>query len=393
MLEGCMSEFDDIRPYNDEEVRPCIDRLIADSEFIDAIARLRFPTIGRLLPGAMRGMVRNRVIRETAHVNSVRDFQDIIESYFSPLIDRTVDTLSVSGLDGLPRDKAALFISNHRDIAMDPAFVNWVLYHNGFSTVRIAIGDNLLTKPFASDLMRLNKSFIVNRSATAPREKLKAAKHLSHYIHHSVLQDNENVWIAQREGRAKDGRDKTNPAIISMIALSRDKSQNFADFIREANIIPVSISYEYDPCDQAKAREVFEKAKTGEYKKAEHEDVISIAKGIAGYKGNVHLSFGMPLRGNFETAEDVTAEVDSQILRNYVLHPSNCLAYEMLEKSSPKVLVGEQATVFTDDDWNAQRERFREHISNCNSRYLDTLLRGYANPVYTRLKLNADVGS
>ncbi len=388
-----MSEFDDIRPYNDEEVRPCIERLLADPEFIDAIIRLRFPNLGKHLPFLLRGTVRKRVRKEMASVRSVQDFQNVIEGYFAKLIERTVDTLSVSGLDGLPREKAALFISNHRDITMDPAFVNWVLYHNGFTTVRIAIGDNLLTKPFASDLMRLNKSFIVNRSAKAPREKLKAAKHLSRYIHHSVLHDNENVWIAQREGRAKDGLDKTNPAVISMLAISRDKSQNFADYIRDANIIPVSISYEYDPLDQAKAREVFEKETTGEYHKEEHEDVISIARGIAGYKGNIHLSFGEPLHGDYENAEAVTEELDKQILSHYVLHPSNCIAYEMLEKKSPAVPVGEKGVLFTSQDWQAQREKFREQIATCNSRYLDTLLRAYANPVYTHLKLHTDAGS
>src|SRR5690606_23967301 len=174
-----MSEFDDIRPYNDDEVRPCLDRLIADAEFIDAIIRLRFPGIGRYVPFLLRNSVRKRLRKEMAQVASVSDFQGVIEGYFAPLIDRTVDVLSVSGLDDLPNNKAALFISNHRDIAMDPAFVNWVLYHRGFTTLRIAIGGNLLSKPFASDLMRLNKSFIVNRSATAPRDKLKAAKHLS----------------------------------------------------------------------------------------------------------------------------------------------------------------------------------------------------------------------
>lgn len=388
-----MSEFDDIRPYNDDEVRPCLDRLIADAEFIDAIIRLRFPGIGRYVPFLLRNTVRKRLRKEMAQVGSVSDFQGVIEGYFAPLIDRTVDVLSVSGLEDLPNNKAALFISNHRDIAMDPAFVNWVLYHRGFTTLRIAIGDNLLTKPFASDLMRLNKSFIVNRSATAPREKLKAAKHLSRYIHHSVLEDNENVWIAQREGRAKDGLDKSNPAIVSMIALSKEKSQPLADFIREANIVPVSISYEYDPCDQAKAREVFEKAHTGVYKKEEHEDVISIAKGIAGYKGNIHLSFGSPLRGDYQTAEDVTRELDQQILQNYVLHPSNCIAYEMLEKKSPKVAVGEKGLIFSEHEWKEQHTRFREQISTCNTRYRETLLKSYANPVYTRLKQSANAGS
>lgn len=178
-----------------------------------------------------------------------------------------------------------------------------------------------------------------------------------------------------------------------MLAISRDKSQGFADYIRDANIIPVSISYEYDPLDQAKAREVFEKETTGEYHKEEHEDVISIARGIAGYKGNVHLSFGEPLQGEYENAEAVTEELDRQILKNYVLHASNCIAYEMLEKKSPAVPVGDKAMLFTSQNWQSQREKFREKIATCNSRHLETLLRAYANPVYTHLKLHADAGS
>jgi len=379
-----MSEFDDIRPYNDDEVEPCLQRLLGNEEFLDAIARMRFPKLGRL-SFVLRGQVRKRLAKEFSAVNSVKGFQDIIESYFSPIIDRTVDKLTFSGLENLPRDKASLFISNHRDIAMDPAFVNWVLYHNGFSTLRIAIGDNLLSKPFASDLMRLNKSFIVNRSATAPREKLKAAKHLSRYIHHSVLQDNENVWIAQREGRAKDGLDASNPAIVSMIALNRNKKMDFSAYIHEANIVPVSISYEYDPCDQLKAYELYSRKNDGTYEKAEHEDVKSIAMGITGYKGNIHLSFGEALKGEYMNTEDVARDLDNKIRGNYVLHPSNCFAYELLEHKSPVVEVGEERKAFCDFDWNEQREKFKETISNCNQKYLPTLLQSYANPVKVRL--------
>ena len=173
------------------------------------------------------------------------------------MIDTTVSGLSVSGLDQLSPDQSYVFVSNHRDIAMDPALVNWVLHLNQHQTLRVAIGDNLLTKPYVSDLMRLNKSFIVNRSATAPREKLKAAKHLSSYIHHSITEDRQNIWIAQREGRAKDGLDRTNSAVIGMLGLSKAKPVPLADHIKTLNIVPVSISYEYDPCDEAKAKELY----------------------------------------------------------------------------------------------------------------------------------------
>lgn len=380
-----MSEFDAIRPYEDSEVRPVIDRLIGDNEFLDSIIRFKLPSMGAHIAPLIRWMVKRRLVKEVAHVRSVPDFQAFIEAYLKDMLDKTVDALTISGLDNIDHSDAHLFISNHRDIAMDPAFVNWALYKNGFTTLRIAIGDNLLTKPFASDLMRLNKSFIVNRSAKAPREKFKAAKLLSKYVFHSVVEDNENVWIAQREGRAKDGVDETNPAIVSMLLLNKSKQQTVQDYTKALKIVPVSISYEYDPCDEAKARELYHKETRGEYTKGEHEDVQSIAQGIVGRKGKVHLSFGKPLGEHVTDAESIASELDNQIVDNYVLHTSNCLAYEMLEKSSPKVAVGEHETLFTDINVDEERKAFQEHVNGCESMYRETLLKSYANPVYRKL--------
>ncbi|ABD81642.1 1-acyl-sn-glycerol-3-phosphate acyltransferase [Saccharophagus degradans] len=385
-----MSEFDEIRPYNDSEVVPTLQRLLEDKEFLDTVAKLGLPRAGKYIAPLVRGLIRGRLQKETASIQTVADLQAKIEFYLGREINRTITHLSISGLDNFDRAKASLFVSNHRDIVMDPALVNWSLYKNGFTTLRIAIGDNLLTKPFASDLMRLNKSFIVNRSATAPREKLKAAKLLSKYIHHSVLTDNENVWIAQREGRAKDGIDVSNQAIISMFALSKPKTQPFEEFIREARIVPVTLSYEYDPCDTAKAKEIYQKETEGTYKKGEHEDVKSIATGITGFKGCVHVHFGEPLTQNFENAEQVKLHLDKEIISNYVLHPSNCIAYEMLEKRSPKVLVGEKQIAFDTADWQAERKIFADRIATCDPQYLNTLLKGYANPVYRKLSLTAN---
>lgn len=380
-----MSDFDDIRPYNDDEVRPILESLLADGEFLDTVAKLKLPDSAKFAARLARPLVRRRLAAEVNNVNSVLDFQNKIEGYLGEVLERTVTNLTYSGFDHLKPGDPYLFISNHRDIAMDPAMVNWGLYHNGFSTLRIAIGDNLLTKPFASDLMRLNKSFIVKRSLTARREKLEAAKKLSAYIHHSVVNDRENVWIAQREGRAKDGLDTTNPAIINMLAMSRDKSMSFADFIREARIVPVSVSYEFDPCDKAKAHELYEKATHGTYTKEQHEDVQSIARGITGFKGDVHVTFGHPLDGDYDNVDAVAEELDRQIEANYVLHPSNCVAYELLEKRSPKVEVGAEHIAFDSRDWDKERSAFREHIATCNEKWKSTLLTGYANPVYRRL--------
>jgi 1-acyl-sn-glycerol-3-phosphate acyltransferase len=386
-IESGHTEFDDIRPYNDSEVRPTIERLLRDHEFLDTVARLKLPRFSRWLAPVLRPLVYRALRKETTGVMTVADFQQRLEKYVRQLLDDTVTDLTISGLEHLTAGKAYCFVSNHRDIAMDPAFVNWTLYHNGFQTLRIAIGDNLLTKPFASDLMRLNKSFIVNRSATAPREKLKAARKLSAYIHHSVVNDNANIWIAQREGRAKDGLDKTNPAIISMLAMSRAKPESFGEFLSRANIVPVSISYEWDPCDEFKARELTLLKRDGRYEKEEHEDVRSIAKGISGFKGRVHLAFGEPLADSIADVDEAVAVIDHAILANYVLHASNCVAYEMLEGTSPKVPVGADGRLFMQSDATEARRQLQERLDGCDPQWRDMMLRIYANPVYTKLKM------
>ncbi|MFT7560438.1 MAG: hypothetical protein ACI93R_002358 [Flavobacteriales bacterium] len=380
------TEFDDVRPYNDEEVGPVLDRLLRDREFLDVILSFKLGAFASLLGFALRPILKAKLLKQAKGVTSVTSLQALIERYLVEAVDKSVTKLSVSGLDDLDPSRSYLFVSNHRDIAMDPAIVNLALFRKGFSTLRIAIGDNLLTKPFTSDLMRLNKCFIVNRSATAPREKLKAAKLLSKYIHYSVVNDNENTWIAQREGRAKDGLDITNSAVMGMILLSRAKKQDLSEYIEEARIVPVSISYEYDPCDKDKARELYVKANEGTYEKGEHEDVDSIAKGITGGKGNVHLSFGTPLRGDLKNTDEVTKEMDRQIIHNYRLHPSNCIAYELLEKKSPKVQVGELLTFFTEEKFSAERKIFMTRLESMDKKYRENYLHAYANPV--RAKAN-----
>lgn len=367
------SPFDDIRPYRDEEVPTVLARVLADPEFLGALVRFRFPSLPPVLLEIFKPLVRWQLKRQTKDVCDVKSFQAIVEAYMQRMISSTSTGLTVSGLEHLDPQQAYLFISNHRDIAMDPAFVNWVLWHNGMDTVRIAIGDNLLTKPFASDLMRLNKSFLVKRGETAPKKIYVALKQLSAYIHHSIVNEKSSIWIAQREGRAKDGLDRTEEAIIKMFAISKPKEQVFADFVRELNIVPVSISYEWDPCDVAKARELHEKAMHGSYQKDTHEDVQSIAAGIAGNKGRVHVSFGDVLRADFETPEAVTTEIDRQVIGNYKLFPSNHLAANYLSPANKTA---------AQDELSAQI--FDQRLVRCPEKYRPYWLAMYANPVYAK---------
>ena len=380
-----MSNFDDIRPYRDDEVRPTLGRLLADQELTDAVTRLKFPKLHGWLGWMLKPLVRNRLTQQLAGIQDVQGFQAVVERYMAGMMETRVKNLTVSGLEKLDKHSAYLFISNHRDIAMDPAFVNWVLYHNDCNTLRIAIGDNLLTKPFASDLMRLNKCFIVNRSAKAPREKLKAAKHLSAYIYHSIVNENANIWIAQREGRAKDGKDKTNSAVLSMIMLNKPKDETLADYAKKLRIVPVSISYELDPCDAAKARELYLHRTEGSYQKEEHEDVRSIAMGIAGNKGNIHLAFGDVLDGDYQDTDELVAALDHQILGNYVLHATNCFAYEMLHGTVPKVDFSAKNIAYNPAPLAAERAEFEARINAIPAEQREIALGIYANPVVSKL--------
>jgi len=383
--EPAMSKFDDIRPYNDDEVRPVIDRILNDDELIRAIAAFRFPRSISSLGFIWRPLVKQFLKRRLRTTETVEDLQVEVKRYMDKMIAKTSRGLTVSGLDKLDSNVSYLFISNHRDIAMDPAFVGMALYRNDHDTVRIAIGDNLLTKPYVSDLMRLNKSFIVNRSATAPREKYKAAKHLSSYIHHSINEENANIWIAHKEGRAKDGMDITNPAIISMIALSKGKQRSLSEYINELHIVPVAISYELDPCDGAKTNELYQQSNNGDYEKGEHEDIASIALGITGDKGHVHVAFGEVLRGQFDSTDDVAAEIDRQIRLNYRLFPSNCFAYEKLNGKFPLVKVGERAEEFKAQKFTAQEQEFEQRLAQIPAEQQAIYLAMYANPVLNKL--------
>ena len=386
MVVNNMSQFDDIRPFNDDEVAPTIARLLETQEFTDAVAKLRFPRLAPVAPWLLRPIVRWVLGRQLAGVHRITQVQEIVAKYLNAMIDKRVTALTFSGLDKLDPAKPYLFISNHRDIAMDPALVNNTLFQNGFDTLRIAIGDNLLTKPFVSDLMRINKSFIVNRSATAPREKFKAAKHLSAYIHHSIVEDRSNLWIAQREGRAKDGLDKTNTAIVSMLALSKPKPQAFADYIRELNIVPVSISYEWDPCDKTKANELYQLQDKGSYEKAEHEDIASIAAGISGEKGCIHITFGDQLQGDYENADDVAKEIDRQVWDNYVQQASNHLAYFELNGHSANLPLGANGETFDPVRFNAQKQELQRRLAEIPEAQRELFLGIYANPILSQLR-------
>lgn len=318
--------YADIRPYNDDEVAPAIARLIADDEFIQAILHYRFPHLSGPFGWLLSPLVKFALKRRWAKLNTVLAVQKQVAGFMDRMIDNTTNKVTVSGIEQLTPGQAYLFISNHRDIAMDPALVNWCLHHHGFDTVRIAIGDNLLRKPCATELMKLNKSFIVKRGAKGPREMLKNFSQLSGYIKHS-LEQQHSIWIAQKEGRAKDGNDETDPAILKMFYMEgKKRGEDFAAYMAGLNIVPVCLSYEYDPCDIDKINELWQKQTQGAYQKGEFEDIDSIIKGIVGVKGRVHVAFGAPLTEIPPEPEQLAALIDQKIWQQYRLFPINYLA-------------------------------------------------------------------
>lgn len=364
--------FDEIRPYNDDEVAEVIGRLLTTPELITALMRFRFPRLSRWLPCLLRPLVKRALSKQLADIDTVAKMQDLISAYMQKMVDRSTDQLSFSGLDRLNPGEAYLFISNHRDIAMDPAFINWGLYRNGMQTARIAIGDNLLKKPYVSDLMRLNKSFIVNRSATGVRGKMKALSQLSEYIDHSIT-NGHSIWIAQREGRAKDGNDRTEPAIMKMLYMSlKKRGLSFPEAARALRIVPVSISYEYDPCDALKAAELYALASEGAYKKSQFEDIESIVQGIIGFKGDVHVAFGQPIDDEFDTADDLALAIDQAVISNYHLHGSNVLAAG---------LAADQVSV-------AKRQSYQDRAAAIRPECLPWFVAQYANPALNKQKLD-----
>lgn len=385
-----MTDFDDIRPYNDEEVLAALARIVNDDECLNLIAGIKFPTLFKFFPWLLRPLLRWNLSSRVKGIQSVYDFQLIVESYLNSMLAKTTSGLSISGLENIDLNGAYLFVSNHRDITLDPALTNYALHTKGSKTARIAIGDNLLSKPFVTDLMRANKSFIVRRSLSGPRELLKSLKNLSAYIWHSLKVDNENIWIAHREGRAKDGLDKTEPAVIKMLAIARPKSVAFADYIHQLKIVPVSVSYEYDPCDAVKARELRTIEESGSYTKVEHEDMESIGKGIVGDKGHVYLHFGEQLQGDYTNAEAVADALDKAIVKNYRIQSPNILAYELLYGKDKLADAFAIADMFSDEERacsDSDREKFHQRIADMPDEDTLCALNIYANPIVNRLKI------
>jgi 1-acyl-sn-glycerol-3-phosphate acyltransferase len=324
--------FEDIRPYCDEEVPSVIERILQNDGF-SRLLRYVYPD------GSLNS------IKENIHsVRTINDFQaKVAHPTMRKLVNETTTSVTVSGLENIDKSRAHLFLSNHRDIILDSALLNILLYEANLGTFETAIGSNLLTEELVRDLTKLNKNFTVKRDATA-REFYENSLQLSAYIHHTITQRNESVWIAQKEGRTKDGIDKTQPGLLKMLSMKSEGPMR--EWFKELNVTPVAISYEYDPCDFLKIPELVALSKEEKYEKAPDEDYRSILTGLTGQKGRVHISIGKPLDSELQALAAIASPndklkllgelIDEKIYAQYRLWPSNYIAFDLLNGLNPK---------------------------------------------------------
>ncbi len=356
--------FDDIRPYYDNEIPAAIER-ISQWELIPQILRFIYP---QEKPEDSMARLRN--------VKTVKELQTtFMYDAICRIVKTTTDGFECSGYDYIKRGQPYLFISNHRDITLDAFLLQMVFISRQRETSHIVFGNNLIETPLMRDLYLSNKLVQMERGGN-PMAFYRSLQHLSQYIHHLIVDQNQSVWIAQKNGRSKDGIDSTAPAIIKMLTLGADTPA--AQTLADLHIVPLSISYEWDPCDLMKAHELYQKA-YGEYHKVEGEDTNSVATGIVGSKGHVHLSIGKPLTISELTpaegedlADHVAAVLDRRIQRLYHLMPTNYLAYDMLNN------INQHRQHYTVDVKNKFLQRMNQLPDGEPQRIF---LEMYANPV------------
>ena len=380
------SEFDDIRPFAAGEVKQAVESLLADRQF------------SRMLKGFVPWMpqwMRNGLIRLAfVGVNTPLQFQ---LRFIKPVLKRILKkcssgyTFAYSGI--APGAERYTFISNHRDIVLDSAILDLMLHEHGFpTTCEIAIGDNLLIYPWIKTLVKLNKAFTVKRGLS-PRELLESSQRMSRYMHYVIQEKHENIWIAQREGRAKDSSDQTQESLLKMFAMAGEGS--IVDRLKELHLVPLSISYEYDPCDYLKAQECQRKRDNPDFKKSKQDDLDNMKTGIFGQKGRIHYE-AMPCINTWldEVAElpkteifgEIARRIDRQIHAGYRLYPGNYVAADLLDGTSAF------SNQYTAEERNAFEKYLQSridliHIENKDEAFLrERILTMYANPVINKMK-------
>ena len=369
-----MDPFLAIRPYQDHEVQPVLSSLIEDPAVLKALISLKYSKYFNKLP-FFTSLVKILLKSQVKNIHSIEGYQDIFKSLMDQMIKTSISHLDVKGISNLDSNSQYLFISNHRDISLDAALLNLSLNRAGHKTFNMAVGNNLMKEKWASDLMRLNKSFIIQRSGNK-KEIYTGLALASQFIQHTILEAGESIWIAQKQGRAKDGIDVTDPAMLKMIHLTERKTQSLGQYFNALKVVPVSISYELDPNDCLKAIELNALEQNKSYEKSENEDLISIANGINGQKGNVTINVGQPIQSNdIDSYEVVANKISKEINSMYYLHPTNFAAAAMLKIEHQCI------NQFTDIDISIAKDSLTNRMANLDDGARFKFLNQYANPV------------
>jgi hypothetical protein len=375
-----MDPFKDIRPYTDSEVEQVLQSLTSNESVIKALLGLQFPGMASKIP-FIKFFVKQKLISKVKNIHTIDDYQKVFKSLMENVVQKSISTFSVNGIENLNHKDSHLFISNHRDISLDAALLALNLYQSGFKTFNIAVGNNLMEESWASDLFRLNKSFIIQRSGGTKKDIYSGLMLASKFIHKSIFNDNDSVWIAQKQGRAKDGIDETDPALLKMIHLTERKSQSISNYFNSLKVVPVSISYEFDPNDLLKAKELHSFVLNREYIKEKDEDLKSIANGITGFKGNVNINLSKPIR--FEDEDDyqsISNKITDSIVSMYEVHATNYAACNILGINISK------QDKYTSQEIKQAQKALEDRLTGLEEGVRSKLLEQYANPVVRKPK-------
>jgi 1-acyl-sn-glycerol-3-phosphate acyltransferase len=373
-----MSKFDAIRPFYETEVNEAIQKVV-HHPMMKALMHFTFPELAE-------EVWKEQLLR----THSTRDFQcNFIYQSLQKVLEKTSDGLTTSGFEKLEKNTSYLFISNHRDILLDTSLLNACLFEHKLVMTASAIGDNLVKKSFLKTLAKLNRNFLVQRGLP-PREMLESSRLLSEYISTLLQNENRSVWIAQREGRTKDGNDATNPGVLKMLAMASDK-ENLMDYFKKIQIVPVSISYEYDPTDALKMPQLLAEAKQEIYIKEKNEDFINLMSGIMGQKKKIHIHVGDVLVHELDNIKSqhensnkqiqaLAQLIDDSILSGYKLWPTNYIAYDILNETDL------YSHLYSENEKSLFERRLEMRIDHNNPLALQSFLAMYANPVVNKRK-------
>ncbi|MBQ5477180.1 MAG: 1-acyl-sn-glycerol-3-phosphate acyltransferase [Bacteroidaceae bacterium] len=375
-------EFNDIRPYTPEELPAVYQELIADEEFKAVMAKV--------MPDVPFEMLAKQLLQCKTNL----EFQKaLVYPLLKSLVAKCGKGMEMNADSLTDRDKHHTFISNHRDIVLDSALLSVLLVDNGFdTTVEIAIGDNLLIRPWIKKIVRINKSFIVQRALTM-RQMLQASATMSRYMHFAINHKNENIWMAQREGRAKDSNDITQDSILKMLAMGGEG--DIIDRLKDMNIVPLSISYEFDPCDYLKAKEFQQKRDNPDFKKSQQDDLDNMSIGIYGFKGHIHYHTAPCINEWLDTIDRSTPKteifgmiakhIDKGIHSNYMLYPCNYIAMDELTGSDSSEKYTAEDKAFFEKYLAGQIAKI--DLPNKDEAFLrERILTMYANPAINKAK-------